>query len=85
MPIEMIGPHTRRQPGIVMREERIADDEVQSGHPLRFTTAPRTALDLGRHLPRDLAVQYLDKLASTCGLTKADVDPLLDRYRGARG
>ena len=30
-------------------------------------------------------MQYLDKLASTCGLTKADVDPLLDRYRGARG
>ncbi|TPG35796.1 hypothetical protein [Mycolicibacterium hodleri] len=84
-PIEMIGPHIRHQRGVVMREERIGGDEVQSIGELRVTTAARTALDLGRHLPRDLAVQYLDQLARAADLTEAAVAPLIERYRGARG
>jgi hypothetical protein len=84
-PIDMIGPHNRRRRGIVMREERIEDDEVRSNRTWRMTTAARTALDLGRRLPRALAVEYLDELARAAHLTEADVVPLLDRYRGARG
>lgn len=83
-PIEMIGTHTRRRRGIVMREERIADDEVRAMGDMRLTNAARTALDLGRRVPRNLAVEYLDQLAGA-GLERAEVDVLLDRYRGARG
>jgi hypothetical protein len=84
-PIEMIGRHARRRRGIVMRDERIMDDEWQWCSGMRMTTAARTALDIGRHLPRDLAVEYLDELAQRTRLAKADVAPLLERYRGARG
>ncbi|KAA0092706.1 hypothetical protein CIW49_28315 [Mycolicibacterium sp. P1-18] len=84
-PIEMIGTHARRQRGIVMREERIEADEVRSNGSWRVTTAARTALDLGRRLARDLAVEYLDALARAADLTEADVAPLVERYRGARG
>ena len=84
-PIEMIGPHRGRRRGVVMREERIEADEVLSNGSWRVTTAPRTALDLGRRLPRDLAVEYLDALARAADLVEADVAPLVERYRGARG
>ncbi|TQR84116.1 hypothetical protein D8S82_23235 [Mycobacterium hodleri] len=84
-PIEMIGTHTRRRRGIVMREERIEADEVRSNGSWRVTTAARTALDLGRRFPRDLAVEYLDALARAADLVETDVAPLVERYRGARG
>lgn len=84
-PIEMIGPHCRDQPGIVVREERIEDDEVRTCGEMRVATVHRTALDLGRHAPRDLAVQYLDELANRTNLTIAKMGPLLERYRGTNG
>jgi hypothetical protein len=84
-PVEMIGRHARPHPGIVVRDERIADDEVQRFGEMRVTTAARTALDLGRRLPRELAVQYLDELARRSHVTEAEITPLLKRYRGARG
>ncbi|GAB7068567.1 hypothetical protein H7J06_30020 [Mycobacterium hodleri] len=84
-PVEMIGPHTRRRPGIVMREERIEADEVWPTGTWRMTTAARTALDLGRRLPRNLAVEYLDELSGASGFAAADVLALADRHRGARG
>jgi hypothetical protein len=84
-PVDMIGPHTRRRRGIVMREERIDEDEVRSNCTWRMTTAARTALDLGRRLPRNLAVEHLDEMARASHLTEANVAPLVERYRGARG
>ena len=84
-PIEMIGRHGRPQPGVVVRDERIADDEVQRCGEMRVTTAARPALDLGRHLPRELAVPYLAELARRSHLREAEIAPLLERYRGARG
>jgi hypothetical protein len=85
IPIDLIAQHTRKRPGIVVREERIDDDEVQTLGPLPMTTPARTALDLGRHQPRDVAIRHLDELAAATGLGYADVAELLDRYRGARG
>ena len=84
-PIELIARHNGRQRGVVVREERIDDDEVATRGGFRLTNPARTALDLGRHLPRDLAVGYLDELARVGCVTEADVDPLVERYRGARG
>jgi hypothetical protein len=84
-PIELIADHRRRCRGIVIREERIEDDEIQTLGPFRVTTPARTALDLGRRLPRDVAVTLLDGLAGATGVEYADVAVLMDRYHGARG
>lgn len=84
-PIELIGRHTRRRAGIVMREERLDDDEILGRDAMRVTTPERTAVDLGRQLPRDVAVELLDVLARTACLTGVDLDPLLERHRGTRG
>jgi hypothetical protein len=57
VPIELIARHGRRQPGVVVRDEQIGDDEVCKVGELLVTTPARTGLDLARHLPRDAAVQ----------------------------
>lgn len=84
-PVDLIGRFNHAPPGIVIRRERIAADEVVELNGLSVTTAARTALDLGRHLPTRMAVAHLDALARTTSLTVEDVAPLLKRYGGARG
>jgi hypothetical protein len=84
-PIDIITEHTRKRPGICVREERFAADEVTYVGELPVTTVARTALDLARHLPRDVAVAHLDALAAATRVTAADALALADRYPGARG
>lgn len=84
-PIEVITEHTRRRKGVIVREERIADDEIAFVGELPVTTRARTALDLARHLSREPAVAHLDALAAASGVASAEATALLDRYRGARG
>ncbi|MBO0679334.1 hypothetical protein JRC04_17860 [Mycolicibacterium sp. S2-37] len=84
-PIELIADHTRRRAGIVVWEERAAGDEVMCIGQLPVTTPARTALDLGRHLPRDVALPHLDALAAATGLRSGEVTPLIERNRGTRG
>jgi hypothetical protein len=84
-PIELIADHTRRRAGVVVHEERIADDEITYVGWLPVTTPIRTALDLSRHLVRDVAVVHLDALAAATGVTCADALGLAGRYPGARG
>ncbi len=52
---------------------------------LLLTNPARTAFDLARHLPRGVAVANLDALSAATGLTAAEVTPLIDRHKGARG
>ena len=84
-PIEMIGEHTRPRTGVIVREERIAADEVTIVGELPVTTPARTALDLGRYLDRDAAVAHLDALAAATGVRAMDAIALAGRYSGARG
>ncbi|UNB53835.1 hypothetical protein [Mycolicibacterium sp. YH-1] len=84
-PIEVIAEHTRPRPGVVVHEERIAPDEIVRIGEIPVTSLARTALDLGRHLPRDIAVPHLDALAAAIGVSGIEVADLLERYRGARG
>ncbi len=84
-PIELIAEHTRRRAGVIVHEERIAADEITYIGELPLTTPARTALDLARHLPRDVAVAHLDALAAATGVTSEDVIGLAAKYRGARG
>jgi hypothetical protein len=84
-PIEVISEHTRPRAGIIVREERIADDEITEVCGLPVTSLGRTALDLGRHLDRNEAVARLDALCAATGVKAVEALALADRYRGARG
>lgn len=84
-PIELISPATRPPRGVITRDELIDDDELVSYHGMAVTSPARTAFDLARHLPRDLAVRHLDALARASGVTAADALAVGDRHRRARG
>ena len=84
-PIELIVDHTRRRPGIIVREEWISTNEITFLGDLPVTTVARTALDLARHLPRDEAVAHLDALAAGTGVHSAQVTDLAEKHRGTRG
>lgn len=84
-PIEVIAGHGRRRSGVIVREQRIGDDEITCVAGMPVTSAARTALDLARHLPRYTAVAHLDALSAATGVTCADVAALTERYRGTPG
>jgi len=84
-PIELIAKHGRRRPGVVIRDERIGDDEIVHIGGLTATSPARTAFDLGRHLERDTAVAHIDALAAVTGLRADDIESLEDRYQRVRG
>ncbi|ANI41709.1 hypothetical protein [Mycolicibacterium vaccae] len=84
-PIEVIAEPRRVQPGVIVRHERLGADEIRPYGQMRITTPARTAFDLARRLPRDDAVVLLDMLSAVTGITRADVAPLRQRYRSARG
>ena len=84
-PIEMIWRSGRPPSGIVVRNERIDADEIVDVGEMAVTSPARTALDLARHLPRDVAVRHLDALARATGITAGDALSLAERYPRARG
>jgi hypothetical protein len=84
-PVDIIGPFHHPPPGIIVRRERISADDVVELNGFRVTGPARTAFDLARHLPRDVAVANLDALSAATGLTRSDLQPLLAQYKGARG
>ena len=83
--IELIALKSKHPPGLIVRNERIAVDEISVRENLPVTSPARTALDLARYLDRDAAVAILDPLTAATGITKDDIWRLADRYRGARG
>lgn len=84
-PIEVITDHTRKRRGVIVREERIGPDEITYIGELPVTTVARTALDLARHLPRDIAVPHLDALAAATGALPIDALALAAKYPRLRG
>jgi hypothetical protein len=84
-PVELIWRCGRPPPGIVVRNERIDADDIMQLDGLLVTTPERTAFDLARHLPREVAVRYLDSLARATGLTTASALSLARKYPRARG
>ncbi len=84
-PVELIAKARRNQSGVIIRTERIDADELAAWHHMLITSPARTALDLARFLPRELAICQLDRLAEKTAITEEDLYRLADRYRGARG
>ncbi|WNG88927.1 hypothetical protein C6A87_006900 [Mycobacterium sp. ITM-2016-00317] len=85
VPVDLIWRCGRPPPGIVVRNQRIDGDEVTEISGMLVTTPQRTALDLARHLPRDLAVARLDALANATEVKAVDVLTLAQRYPASRG
>lgn len=84
-PIELIAPAARPQRGLLVRNERLGEDEITRVAGIPVTTPARTAFDLGRHLQRDEAVARLDALMYATPFEQEDVLGLAKRYPGARG
>jgi len=84
-PIELLSRSSRPQSGILVRNERTDDNEVTVVAGLPVATAVRTAFDLGRHLPKSVALARLDALARATPFTAEDVLLMAKRYPGARG
>lgn len=84
-PVELLWANNRPPTRIITRRDRIDEDEIVHIDGLPVATLQRTAFDLGRYLPRGIAVAHLDALACATGVTAEEVLPLADRYKGARG
>jgi hypothetical protein len=85
VPIELIWSNTRPPRGIVAREQTLADDEVARVVGIPVTSPARTAYDLGRQLPRALALAHLDALMRATRFSTSEVLQLEKRYPAARG
>ncbi|MDX1878434.1 hypothetical protein SBE55_11455 [Mycolicibacterium sp. 141076] len=83
--VELIAPHNRVPRGFIVRDERLGADEITCVAGLPVTTPARTALDLGRFLPRGQALERLDALMRARPFRLGEVMHLAERYRGARG
>jgi hypothetical protein len=89
-PIEILGVKRRSQDGLVVRTERLTDDEITRASGLPVTTRIRTAFDLGRHLERTEAIARLDALmwnqmfAVDAVLSLADKHPRIHGIRQLR-
>ncbi len=84
-PIEMIWRNGRPPSGILVRNDRLDADDTAIIGDIPVTSPERTAFDLARSLPRDVAVAHLDALARATGITASQVLALADRYPRARG
>ncbi len=68
-----------------MWEQLIEPDEICVVDGMRITTPERTALDLACRYRLDEAVAAVDSLARATHFKLADVDVLVQRYKGRRG
>ncbi|ORA21377.1 hypothetical protein [Mycobacterium aquaticum] len=84
-PAELIHGNRRRPTGIRTWADRFEDDEITVVRGVTVTTPARTAVDLACRYPVDEAVALIDALANATHLKMADVDLLVERYRGRRG
>lgn len=84
-PIELLVDERRRQSGLIIRMDRVADDEITDAQGIPVTTVARTAFDLGRHQKRWTALGRLDALMRAAPFTAAEVSVLMSRYGPVRG
>ena len=84
-PVELLVDERRRQPGLVIRMDRVADDEITTVADLPVTTPARMAFDLGRYHERSIAIGRLDALMRAAPFRDDEVTMLLRRYGPVRG
>jgi len=86
-PVELIvsGSSAPTRLGLVVRADRLADDEITRVHGVAVTTAVRTAFDLGRRPPVLEAICAVDAITRRCGVSANAIARFAERHRGARG
>jgi very-short-patch-repair endonuclease len=84
-PAAIIDTNRRRAAGVQVWEERIEPNEIAVVDDMRVTTPARTALDLARRYPTDVAVAAVDALARATEVKLADIELLVERYKSHRG
>jgi uncharacterized protein DUF559 len=84
-PIELLIQERRRQRGLTIRMDRVADDEIMTIAGLPVTNPARTAFDVGRYRERYDAIGRLDALMRSAPFRAADVTALIQRYGSVRG
>jgi hypothetical protein len=85
LPAELNRQTRDKTPGILLHSDVLWDDEVCVRGGIQMTTPARTAFDLGRRKDFINTVIRVDALMHATGLKTADIEPLIDRHRGARG
>jgi hypothetical protein len=84
-PIEILTDDRRRQSGLIVRRDRVTDDEIAVLADLPVTGLARTAFDLGRHMKRGTAIARLDALMRAAPFSADEVLVLAARYGPVRG
>ena len=84
-PIEILVEDRRRQSGLIIRMDRVADDEITAVAGLPVTTLARTAFDLGRYQKRSAAIARMDALMRDAPFSVDEVLMLMRRYGPVRG
>lgn len=84
-PIEILVDDRRRPSGLVIRMDRVANDEITIVVDLPVTTLARTAYDLGRYQTRFAAIARLDALMRAAPFSADVVLVLMPRYGPVRG
>lgn len=85
VPIELNMHRDKSPAGVIVRREKLLENEVTDFGGITATTVPRTAFDLARYGPRGTALQRLDALARATDFTTAQVQTVLDVHPGIRG
>jgi hypothetical protein len=83
--IEILVNERRKQSGLIVRMDRIGDDEITTVDGLPVTTLARTAFDIGRYLQRQAALARLDALMRAAPFRAEEVTALMRRYGPVRG
>ncbi|OBJ51318.1 hypothetical protein [Mycobacterium sp. 1423905.2] len=84
-PAAIIDTNHRPAPGVQVWRDRIEADEIGVIDGMCVTTPDRTALDLASRYPVGAAVAAVDALIQATEVKPADVNLLVERYRGRRG
>jgi hypothetical protein len=80
----IIDTNRRPTPGIEAWADSIEGDEISLIAGIPVTVPARTAFDLASRYPTGVAVAAIDALAQATELKVADVELILQRYRGRR-
>jgi hypothetical protein len=84
-PVELLHDNRHRLPGLLVRGELAANDEIIEIADIPVTTPERTAFDLACWYPLEEAIVAVDALANASRLKIADVELIAARYPGRRG
>lgn len=82
--LTLLGRHPPAPPGVLLRQDRLTDDEWTTVGDIAVTTPRRTAYDLARRHDLTGAVAAVDALAGRFGFAAADVLEVARRHPGAR-